>query len=62
MNTQLNKRKKNIIHSAQLDKKNTHHTLQLEKTIKYIHRNKSFLVTNIPSERKIYQKNNTSQT
>ena len=52
MNTQLNKQKTTIEHSSQLDKKNTNRKTQLEKTIKYIHRNKSFLVTNIPSETK----------
>ena len=62
MNTQLNKQKTTIKHSSQLEKENTNHKTQLEKTIKYIHRNKSFLVTNILSETQLHQKNNTSQT
>ena len=62
MNTQQNKQKTTIKHSSQLEKENTNYKTQLEKTIKYIHRNKSFLVTNILSETKLHQKNNTSQT
>ena len=56
---QTNNKHKTLCSARQKD---THHKTQLEKTIKYIHRNKFFLVTNILSETKIHQKNNTSQT